>query len=226
MMYHKRKDYKKMFVDILLVSPLYVIIFILFFKFRYIIKAMENVNDMFANFISSETPSNDQEINKREFLIEKIKNGEQISCSKTPWTEKRLQEASDKVIDKLYDNYQNSPSKKIDKQEALELGKPMCPIMIDMYCDGLNCILDKIPYVSSKYRVNVEKLKHNISSNKLFCDTLAIKIGSKMIEQMGGNSSMQMSISLASMTWDAIEPITEKKFPAMTEEKEDCVELN
>ena len=159
------------------------------------------------NFMSELMCDIPEELNKREFLIGKIKNGESISNSKTPWTEERLQKASDKVIDKLYEKYQNPPPIKIDKNEALKLGEPVCPVLIDMYTEGMKTILGNTPYLSGKYSINVEKLKVNISGNKLFCDNLAIKIGSKLIEQMGNNSSMNMGLSLASMTWDAIEPV-------------------
>ena len=163
---------------------------------------MSDANDIFSDLIS-DTP----EIDKREFLIEKLRSGEQISNSKTLWTEERLQKASEKAIEKLYDKYQNPTPVKVDKQEALKLGKPVCPVVIELYAEGLKGILAQIPYVGGRYTINVEKLKHNISSNKLFCDNLAIKIGSKIIEQMGSNSPMQVGISLASMTWDAVEPV-------------------
>ena len=41
---------------------------------------------------------------KRDFLIEKVKNGEYISNSETPWTEKRLRIASEKKVGQLYDD--------------------------------------------------------------------------------------------------------------------------
>ena len=152
----------------------------------------------------SDTP----EIDKREFLVEKVKSGESISPkSKTPWTEKRLLDASDKVIDKLYEKYQNPPPQKVDKQEALKLGKPICPVVIDPYAEGLKSIVDRLPYIGGRYTVNVCKLKSSISANSAFCDHIAIKICSRMIEQMGVNSPLQVGISLASMTWDAIEPV-------------------
>ena len=65
----------------------------------------------------------------------------------------------------------------------------------------------QMPYIGERYTVNAEKLKANISANKLFCDNLAIKIGSKMIEQMGENSVTRVGVSLAAMTWDAVEPV-------------------
>ena len=159
----------------------------------------------FLDCVSKEG-SHEQELNKREFLKTRIKEGQALP-GKSPWTEERLNKASDKVIDKLYDGYQNPLPIKINKQQALVLGKPICPVVIDMYAKGLKNILDQIPYVRGKYTINVAKLKHNISNNEIFCNNLAIEIGSKMIEQMGNNTPAKMGFYLASMTWDAIEEV-------------------
>ena len=187
-------------IEILLILPLYIGIFVTFFRFRRIIKAMSDIENIF-----SELMSDDQPIDKREFLVEKVKNGESISNSKTPWTKERLEKASDKVIEKLYEKYQDPPPVKINKKQALELGKPHCSTLIDMYAEGMEGIVEMLPYFGRKYKINVEKLKSNISTNKLFCDNLAIKIGSKMIEQMGENSIGHLGMSLAGMTLNALE---------------------
>ena len=76
-----------------------------------------------------------------------------------------------------------------------------------MYAEGLKTFVDQMSYIKSRYIINAEKLKSNISTNKLYCDNLAIKIGSKMIEQMGENSATRVGVSLAAMTWDAIEKV-------------------
>jgi len=188
--------------ELLLILSLYIGIFIIYFRFRRVINKMTEVNDIFSTLIS-ETP--EIEKNKRDVLIKKVENGESISNSKTPWTVERLHKASDKAIDKLFDKYQNPPPIKINKQEALELGKPVFPVVIEMYAKGLKTLVDQMPYVKGRYTINVEKLKANILENKLFCDNLAIKIGSKMIEQMGENSVTRVGVSLAAMTWDAVE---------------------
>ena len=88
----------EMILEVLLIFPLYAGIFVLFFRFRRIIKAMTEIDEIFSA-LSSE----DDEVSKRDFLVEKIKNGETISNSKTPWTVERLEKASDKVVDKLYE---------------------------------------------------------------------------------------------------------------------------
>ena len=166
---------------------------------------MSEIEKLFSDMSSED--SDETPVDKRDFLIERVKNGESISNSKTPWTEERLQKASDKVIDKLYEKRANPPSIKINKKDALEMGKPMCPVVIEMYAEGLKTLMDQLPYIGGKYSINTEKLKANISANKLFCDNLAIKIGSKMIEQVGENSATRVGLSLAAMTWDAVEPI-------------------
>ena len=62
----------------------------------------------FNEMCSEITSPKNSEINKRDALIKKAKNGEFISNSKTPWTEKRLKTASEKKINQLYDNLNNS----------------------------------------------------------------------------------------------------------------------
>ena len=199
----------KIIKEAIFVLPIYIAIFVIYFRFKPLIKRMAEANDILSDLLSdtSETNRVADCASKREFFLEKLKNGEQISNSKTPWTIERFEKASDKVIEKLYDKYQNPLPVKMNKQETLEMGKTVCPVVIEMYAEGLENIIDHFPYISEKYTINVEKLKRNISTNKLFCDNLAIKIGSKMIEKMGENSAMRIGVSLAAMTWDAVEKV-------------------
>ena len=193
---------------LLLILPLYIGIFIIFYRFRCVIKVMSEIEKLFSDMSFEDSAD---EVSKRDFLTEKVKNGKSIiSNSKTPWTIERLEKASDKVIDKLYEKSANPPSIKINKKDALEMGKPMCPVVIEMYAEGLKTLIEQMPFVCSRYTINTEKLKASISSDKYFCDNLAIKIGSKMIEQMGENSVARVGVSLAAMTWDAVERVESK----------------
>ena len=159
---------------------------------------MSDIESFMSKLMSDETP-----IDKRGFLIERVRKGS-IFSSETPWTIERLEGASDKVIDKLYEKRANPPSIKINKREALEMGEPICPVVIEMYAEGLKTLVEQMPFVSST--INVEKLKSSLLANGYFCDNLAIQIGSKMIKQVGGNSVARAGLSLAAMTWDAVEP--------------------
>ena len=58
-------------------------------------------------------------------------------------------------------------------------------------------------------------------TNKLFCDNLALKIGSRMIEQMGENSATRVGISLAIMTWDSVEKVDHTRVGDSPENKQD-----
>ena len=97
----------------------------------------------------------------------------------------------------------------------------MCLIVIEIYAEGLKTLLEHMPYIGGKYTLNTEKLKANISKNKLFCDNLAIKIGSKMIEQMGENSVTRVGVSLTAMTWDVIETASPSGSVQKSDEKSD-----
>ena len=222
-----------MIIEAIFVLPVYVAIFVIYFRFQTIIKAMTEANDFLSDLIfEAESPATESDISKRDFLLKKIKNGESISNSKTPWTVERLEKASDKVVDKLFDKYQNplpvkiacGSAKNINKKEALELGKTICPVVIEMYAEGLNTLFDQMPYIKGRYIINSEKLKRSISTNKLFCDNLAIKIGSKMLEHMGENSATHVGVSLAAMTWDAVERVAASgHLAALAEPRGDCV---
>ena len=54
---------------------------------------MTEIDEIFST-LSSE----DDEVSKRDFLLEKIKNGETISNSKTPWTVERLEKPATRLL--------------------------------------------------------------------------------------------------------------------------------
>ena len=101
---------------------------------------MTEIDEIFSA-MSSEV----EEVSKRDFLVEKVKNGESISNSKTPWTVERLEKSSDKVVERLYEKYVNPPPVKVNKQAALEMGKPVCPVVIEIYVEGLQTLVEQMP---------------------------------------------------------------------------------
>ena len=89
-----------MILELLLILPIYIGIFAVLYRFRNIIKMISD--DEIFDVVDTPQEAVAQH-SKRESLMEKLRSGEQISNSKTPWTEERLQKASDKVVEKLYD---------------------------------------------------------------------------------------------------------------------------
>jgi len=83
-----------MLLEVLLILPLYAIFFWIFWKVRDIIKAMSECFDV---------PDTPRETQQRAYLRNLIDEGKaELLPGKTPWTIKRLNEASDKKVDKLY----------------------------------------------------------------------------------------------------------------------------
>ena len=106
---------EKMLLEILLILPLYVALFLICWRYSHII----NMADALENFLDQvDTPKEAQDQSKkREFLRALIESGQPLP-GKTPWTVKRLDEASDKTIDKLYVKMMDSPSKDLMSRVA------------------------------------------------------------------------------------------------------------
>ena len=176
-------------LEMMLVFPLYGGIFTLFFSFRFLIKTMTELNEIFSEMFSEDSVSG--------VLCEQGERARLFNRKSKKWrihfklklqnpmdgraTEKVLRQDHNQALKKCV----NLPSVKIDKRETLEMGKSICPIVIEMYAEGLKTVVEQMPYVKTRCTINTEKLKADSSANKLFCDSLAIKIGSKLLEQMG-----------------------------------------
>ena len=85
-----------------------------FYKILPLIKMMSELNEIFD---CVDTPKEGIS-NKREYLKNHIKQGQALS-GKTPWTEERLDKASDKVIDKLYNSVKTLSVKQKDVMSRL-----------------------------------------------------------------------------------------------------------
>ena len=75
---------------LLLILPLYIGIFVVIFRFKNLIKAMTEFNE-FLDCVTKEG-SHEQELNKREYLKTRIKEGQALP-GKTPWTEERSKQS-------------------------------------------------------------------------------------------------------------------------------------
>ena len=101
-----------MIIELLLIFS-HVGIFALFFRFRFLIKTMIELNEMiFANCSLEEETQEEEEPSKREFLIAQVEQGKADKLpGKTPWTVKRLKKATDQVIEKLHHEYHQADAR-------------------------------------------------------------------------------------------------------------------
>ena len=168
--HHKRK----MIFQVLLILPLYVGIFALFFRFRRIIKAMTEIDEMiFTNCsLEEETTQEEGDTSKREFLIAQVERGKADKLpGKTPWTVNRLRKATDQVIEKLYHEYQQTDA----RHKAETTGKAVSAHVVNMYSKSVSRVL-KID--------SVEQLRRDIDNDPIIKESMA-DVGALMVGTFG-----------------------------------------
>ena len=115
-----------MLIEIILcviaITP-YIIIFMFFNHFQYIINVMSDINEFFSDVVDTPAEAVDQS-NKRKKLRDLINEGKaDLLKGKTPWTVGRIDKASDKVIDKVYDEYHQQPTETVEKNKIFDQGR-------------------------------------------------------------------------------------------------------
>ena len=79
---------------------------------------MSDINEFFSDVVDTPAEAVDQS-NKRKKLKDLIDEGKaDLLKGKTPWTVGRIDKASDKVIDRLFDEYQQ-PTEVVEKRKYL-----------------------------------------------------------------------------------------------------------
>ena len=97
-----------MVTGVLLVLPLYLILFFIWWRFRPLIKAMGNVknilndNDFFGDFVDTPKEGIEQH-KKRECLKSAIGSGKAYLLG-SKWTQEKVNRASNEIINKVYVN--------------------------------------------------------------------------------------------------------------------------
>ena len=160
-----------MIIELLLILPLYAGIFALFFRFRFVIKTMTEIDEMIFTNCSLEEETQ-EDTSKREFLIAQVERGKADKLpGKTPWTVKRLQKATDQVIEKLYHEYQQTDA----RHKAETTGKAVSAHVVNMYSKSVSRVL-KID--------SVEQLRRDIDSDPIIKESMA-DIGALMVGTFG-----------------------------------------
>ena len=161
-----------MIIELLLIFS-HVGIFALFFRFRFLIKTMTELNEMiFANCSLEEETQEEGEPSKREFLIAQVEQGKADKLpGKTSWTVKRLRKATEQVIEKLHHEYHQADV----RHKAETTGKAVSAHVVNMYSKSVSRVI-KID--------NVEQLRRDIDNDPIIKESVA-DVGALMVGTFG-----------------------------------------
>ena len=129
---------KKMITEVLLIFPLYLILFFIWWRFRHLIKIMTDVGDILSDddFFGDvvDTPKEDiEQHKKRECLKSVIDNGKTHLLGHK-WTHGRVDQASDKIIKKTHAEYRQHEL----NEKSGKTGKALGKHVINLYSTGIS----------------------------------------------------------------------------------------
>ena len=155
---------KKMITEVLLVLPLYLILFFILWRFRHLIKIMADVgeilndDDFFGDVVDTPKEGIDQHRKREELksVIDKSK----VHLLGHKWTYGRVDKASDEVINKMYAEYRQRELNKKGERTGKTLGKHV----INLYSTRIS------RWLKMK---DVKKLRQDIENDPIIKDQIA-----------------------------------------------------
>ena len=133
---------------------------------------MTEIDEIVAACSIEEEEQSTMEDSKRKFLVNVVNQGKADKLpGKTPWTVKRLEKATDKVIEKLFHEYQQADV----KNKAETTGKAVGTHVVNLYSRGVSRVL-KID--------NVEQLRRDIDNDPIIKESMA-DVGALMVGTFG-----------------------------------------
>ena len=150
-----------MITEVLLVLPLYLILFFIWWRFRYLIKAMTDVEDVLNDdgFLVDvvDTPKEGTEQHKK---WKELKSFIDRGMLGHKWTHERVDKESDETINKKYVEYKQRELNEKGEKTAKALGKHV----INLYSTGIS------RFVKIK---DVKKLRQDIENDPTIKDQMA-----------------------------------------------------
>ena len=164
-----------MIIEVLLILPLYVVIFGIFYRFKRLIKMSTEFDEMLSNLLPDAfTPEIDAPGEKcgRDFLINVVNQGKaDLLPGKTPWTLARIKKAPDDVIEKLKSQFLQNET----KRKAENTGKAVSKHVVNLYSTGVSRFL-KID--------SIEQLRRDIDDDPIIKDSMA-EVGALLVSAFG-----------------------------------------
>ena len=122
----------------LLILPLYLILFFIWWRFRHLIKAMTDVgntlndDEFFGNI--GDTPKEGIEQHKKRECLKSVIDKGKAHLLGHKWTNGRVDKASDETINKTYAEYKQRELNEKGEKTAEALGKHV----INLYSTGIS----------------------------------------------------------------------------------------
>ena len=151
-------------MEVLLILPLYLILFLIWWRFRHLIKAMADVenilndDDFFGDTVDTPKEGTEQH-RKRECLKSVISKGKAYLLG-SKWTQEKVDKASDETINKTYAAYKQRELNEKGEKTGKALGKHV----INLYSTGISRVV--------KIR-DVKKLQQDIENDPIIKDQMA-----------------------------------------------------
>ena len=152
-------------MEVLLILPLYLILFLIWWRFRHLIKAMADVenilndDDFFGDTVDTPKEGIEQH-RKRECLKSVISKGKAYLLG-SKWTQEKVDKASDETINKTYAAYKQRELNEKGEKTGEALGKHV----IKLYSNGISRVV--------KIR-DVKKLQQDIENDSIIKGQMAI----------------------------------------------------
>ena len=148
----------------LLVLPLYLILFLIWRRFQPLIKAMADAGDILNDddFLGDtvDTPKESNEQHKKRECIKSFMDKGKGYLLGSEWTHERVDKASDETINKKYVEYKQRELNEKDEYT----GKAFCKHVINLYSTGIS------RWVKIK---DVKKLRQDIENDPIIKDQMA-----------------------------------------------------
>ena len=123
-----------MIFKVLSILPLYIGIFVICFRFKHVIKAISEIEEL-LNILLPDTDEGGKEENRRDFLINAVNQGKgDLLPGKIPWTFARIKKVCDKGIDKLKSHFVQAET----KLKAERTGKTVSKHVVNLYSTGVS----------------------------------------------------------------------------------------
>ena len=147
----------------LLVLPLYLILFFIWWRFRPVIKAIGDVgnilidDDFFGDIV--DTPKEGTEQHKKQECLKSVIGRGRAHLLGSKWTQEKVDKASDKIINKTHAEYKQREQNEMGEKTEKALGKHI----IKLYSGGIS------QFVNIK---DVKKLRQEIEGDPLIKDQM------------------------------------------------------